>query len=175
MAQSALPPLRPARARTGRAPAAAARSALRAPWPAVIAAAGLSLFAAYVHVAYFESHWEAWWGYGTFFLATGVAQALFVPAIIQWPRAELALAGIAGNVAIVATYVMSRTEGIPLGTHEGAAERAGTIDLVCTAAEILLVGILLALVGPVARRRISGGLLGLGVLLWTLRLTGRLP
>jgi hypothetical protein len=155
--------------------AIAGRGALRAPWPAVTAAAALSFFAAWVHVASFESHWDQWWGYGVFFLATGVGQGLFAVALVQWPRPWLAITGIAGNLAIVGTYVMTRTEGIPIGTHEGAAERAGRMDLACTAAEIVLVGVLLTLTGPVARRRTFNALLALGALLWTLRLTGLLP
>jgi hypothetical protein len=155
--------------------AIAGRGALRAPWPAVTAAAALSFFAAYVHVAYFESHWDQWWGYGVFFMATGVGQGLFSAAIVQWPRPWLALTGIAGNLAIVLMYVMTRTEGIPIGTHEGAAERAGRMDLACTAAEIVLVGLLLTLLRPVARRRTFNALLLAGALLWTLRLTGLLP
>jgi hypothetical protein len=156
-------------------PAAAPVRSLTQPWLAAAAAALLSLGAAWVHLAYWESHWREWWGYGMFFLATGAAQALFAPAIVRWPRRWLLLAGVAGNLAIVGTYVLSRTQGVPIGTHAGVAERAGAADLATTAAEIVLVGVLLAMVGRTARRVVLNTMLLAGALLWTLRLTGHLP
>jgi hypothetical protein len=144
-------------------------------WRAAALAALLSLGAAWVHLAYWESHWSEWWGYGVFFIATGAGQALFAPAVVRWPRPWLLYVGIFGNLAIVLTYVISRTEGLPIGTHEGAAERAGRADLATTAAEILLVGVLLAMVGRTGRRVVINVMLLTGALLWALRITGYLP
>jgi hypothetical protein len=155
--------------------AAAGRGALRSQWLAARAAAALSLGAAWIHLAYIESHWRDWWAYGAFFLACGLAQGLFVPAILRWPRRPLVLVGIAGNLAIVGMYVVSRTAGIPLGPHARVAERAGAIDLACTAAEIALIGVLLVMVGRQGRRWILNAMLAAGVALWVLRLTGKLP
>jgi hypothetical protein len=155
--------------------AGAGRGALRAPWLAARAAAVLSLGAAWVHLAFVESHWEQWWAYGAFFLACGVGQALFVPVVLRWPRWWVVWAGIVGNVAIVGMYVVSRTYGPPVGPHERVAERAGAVDLACTAGEIVLVAVLLVLVGRRSRRWIANALLVAGVLLWVARLTGRLP
>ena len=154
--------------------AAAPRSSTGA-WRAAALAALLSLAAAWVHLAYWESHWAEWWGYGVFFIATGVGQALFAPAVVRWPRPWLLYVGIFGNLAIVLTYVISRTEGLPIGTHEGAAERAGAADLLTTADEIVLVAVLLAMVGLPARRVVINTMLLAGALLWVLRLTGYLP
>jgi len=138
-------------------------------------AGALSLAAAWVHLAYAAPHLRQWWAYGAFFIATGAGQALFAPLILYRPRAWLVLTGVAGNVAIVAMYVMSRTAGPPLGPHAHVAERAGTIDLSTTAAEIVLVAILVTMLGARTRRFIIDALLVGGVLLWALRLTGRLP
>lgn len=148
---------------------------LHAPWLAARSAAVLSLAAAYVHLAYMPSHFGQWWGYGLFFLATGVGQALFVPVILYRPRTWVVLVGIAGNLAIVCMYVVSRTAGVPVGPHAHVAERAGAIDLATTGAEIALIGVLLVMLGRGARRWIVNGLLAVGVLLWVLRLTGHLP
>jgi len=110
-------------------PTGATRTAVRARMSrAVAVAAGLSLAAAYVHLAYLESHWRSWWAYGAFFLAAGAGQALFAPAILRWPSRALALVGIAGNVAIVGMYIASRTTGVPLGPHAHVPEPAGVID-----------------------------------------------
>jgi hypothetical protein len=154
---------------------AAAPRSFTGAWRAAALAALLSLGAAWVHLAYWESHWDEWWAYGVFFIGTGAGQALFAPAIVRWPRPWLLYLGIAGNLAIVLTYVISRTEGLPIGVHEGAAERAGTADLACTAAEILLVGVLLAMAGRTGRRVAVNTMLLAGALLWALRITGYLP
>jgi hypothetical protein len=138
-------------------------------------AAALSLGVAWVHLAYAAPHLRQWWAYGAFFIAAGAGQALFAPLLLRGPRPWLVHAGIAGNVAIVGMYVMSRTAGPPLGPHAHVAERAGAIDLSTTAAEIVLVGLLLTMLGARSRRLVLDALLVGGVLLWVLRLTGRLP
>ena len=139
------------------------------------AAAALSLLAAWVHLAYAASHLRQWWAYGAFFVATGAGQALFAPLILRVPAPRLAAVGIAGNVAIVGMYVVSRTAGPPLGPHAHVPEPAGAIDLATTGAEIVLVAVLLTLLGGRARRVVANVLLAGGVLLWALRLGGQLP
>jgi hypothetical protein len=153
--------------------AVAARAAPRLAGPAV--AAALSLLAAWVHLAYTASHLRQWWAYGAFFLATGIGQALFAPLVLRRPSPVVAVVGIAGNLAIVAMYVVSRTAGPPLGPHAHVPEPAGPIDLATTGAEIALVGVLLTLLGVRTRRWAVNLLLAGGALLWALRLTGRLP
>ena len=150
--------------------------AVRRPGAAAGAAAALSLAAAWVHLAYTASHWQDWWAYGAFFLAMGVFQGLCAPAIVRRPRsAPVALGVIAGNLAIVAMYVLSRTAGIPLGPHAGVVEEAGAVDLGVTAAEVAIVACALRLLRPRPRRLLVGALLVAGSALWLLRLTGRLP
>jgi hypothetical protein len=142
---------------------------------APLVAAVLSLGAAWVHLAYTASHLRQWWAYGAFFLATGVGQALFAPLLLRRPSAWLVLTGIAGNLAIVAMYVVSRTAGPPLGPHAHIPEPAGGVDLFTTGAEIALVGVLLTLLGGRTRRWVANVLLAGGALLWALRLSGHLP
>jgi len=139
------------------------------------AAAALSLAAAWVHLAYAAPHLRQWWAYGAFFLATGAGQALFAPLLLRRPRALVIAVGVAGNVAIIGMYVVSRTYGPPLGPHARVAEVAGPIDLATTAAEVCLVGVLLTMMSPVPRRWVANLLVAFAVLLWTLRLTGSLP
>ena len=145
------------------------------PRTTVAVAAVLSLGAAWVHLAYVAPHLRQWWAYGAFFLATGAGQALFAPLILRRPRAWVIAAGVAGNVAIIAMYVVSRTYGPPLGPHAHVPEAAGPIDLATTAAEVGLVGVLLTMRGTVARRRVGNLLGAFALILWALRLTGRLP
>jgi hypothetical protein len=150
--------------------------ALRRLGPAAGAAAGLSLLAAWVHLAYVASHWQDWWAYGAFFLGMGVFQGLCAPALVRRPSsAAVALGIVAGNLAIVGMYVLSRTAGIPLGPHAGVVEEAGAIDLAVTAAEVAIVACALTLLHPRLRRLVVDALLVAGAALWLLRLTDRLP
>jgi hypothetical protein len=147
--------------------------ARRAVAPTVTAAV-LSLGAGYVHLAYMTSHWQEWWAYGAFFLAAAAGQGLFAVLVLRSRSAWLLLAGIAGNVAVVGLYVLTRTSGPPLGPRAGAIEPAGAVDLLTTAAEIAIVVALLAVLGPRARARVVNLLLVAGALLWALRATGHL-
>jgi peptidoglycan/LPS O-acetylase OafA/YrhL len=143
-------------------------------WSAAVLASGvLSLVAGWIHLAYVSSHWDYWWAYGAFFLGTGLFQALLAPALLRWPGSWTALVGIAGNVAIIGMYLWSRLYAIPMGPHKGVLERIGAVDLACTGAEVMLVGILLAIVDPRKRRWALNALLLLGVALWALRLTNQ--
>jgi hypothetical protein len=138
------------------------------------AVATVTLGTAWVHLAYFESHWAQWWAYGAFFLVVGVAQALFALLILARPRPWVAVAGIAGTLAVIGMYVASRTIGMPVGPHADFAERAGTVDLATTAAEVGVVAMLLVLVGGGTRRAVLNAVLVAGLLLWGLRLSGHL-
>jgi hypothetical protein len=140
---------------------------------AVLVSALLSLTAGWIHFAFVSSHWENWWAYGAFFLGSGVFQSLLAPALLRWPGSWTALIGIAGNVGIIGMYLWSRIYAIPLGPHKGVLERVTTVDLACTGAEVLLVGVLLGIVGPTKRRWAIDALLVLGIALWALRFTNQ--
>ena len=158
-------------------PATGSRAAAAAapPRATVAIAAALSLGAAWVHLAYVAPHLRQWWAYGAFFLATGIGQALFAPLVLRWPRPWLAIVGIAGNIAIVAMYVLSRTNGAPLGPHANVPERVGAIDLATAGAEVVLIGLLVTILGPRARRTVANALTAAGAIIWALRLTGHIP
>lgn len=150
------------------------RGELRAPRLLVHLTAALSLAAACVHFAYADSHFEDWWGYGVFFVAAGNAQALFAALLVWRPRAWLPLAGIAGNLAIVVVYVLTRTNGIPLGPHARVVEEAGAVDWLTTAAQVAIIAALVAMLDGRLRRWLINGLMLLGAVAWLLRLLGPL-
>lgn len=142
---------------------------------AVMAAAVLSLGAAWVHFAYTGSHFREWWAYGLFFLVIAIGQAVFAPAIIRWRWPALALAGIAVNLGVVVMYVWSRTIGVPMGPHQGVAEHTKLPDLATTAAEILLVAVLLTMLPRRWASWLTNLVLFAGVALWVGRLAGYVP
>jgi hypothetical protein len=78
------------------------------------AGAALSLLAGLIHLWVAPEHFEEWWGYGTFFLVSAAVQVLYAPLVLLWPTRMVLLLGIAGNLAIVALYLLTRTVGVPL-------------------------------------------------------------
>jgi hypothetical protein len=100
----------------------------------------LSWVDALVHLSVVPEHFETWWGYGLFFVATAGAQLAYGAALLRWPRRGLFLLGTAGSLFLLALYVMSRTLGIPLvGPQAGEVEDVATLDLVSKSVEVLLV------------------------------------
>ena len=81
------------------------------PKPILCVAAALSLFAALIHLWVMPEHFTEWWGYGLFFLVAAVAQVVYVPLLLRWPNRSVLLVGIAGNLAIVVLYLLTRTVG----------------------------------------------------------------
>ncbi len=105
--------------------------------PILYAAAALSLVAALIHLWVMPEHFREWWGYGAFFLASALAQVLYVPLLLGRPSRGILLLGIGGNLAIVSLYLLTRTVGIPLfGPHAGEVEGAGFMDLCATTSEL---------------------------------------
>ena len=106
-------------------------------------AGALSLVAALVHLWVMPEHFEEWWGYGTFFLISALAQVLYVPLLLRWPNQRVLLLGVGGNLAIVLLYLLTRTVGIPLfGPEAGEVEGVGFVDVCATTSEL---GIVVAL------------------------------
>ena len=110
------------------------------------AAAALSLLAGLIHSWVISEHYGEWWGYGLFFFCAASVQGCYAGTLLLWPRRLIYGLGIAGNVAIILLYVVSRTVGIPFfGPDAGMVEPAGTLDLFCTSLELALVLALAAL------------------------------
>jgi hypothetical protein len=161
-------------ARPSAAPAAGARRSRLLSNRGLFVAASLSLGAGLVHLEVTDDHWVVWWGYGLFFLLTGIGQVLYAAAVVKWPRAAVLWIGIVGNLAIVGMYLITRTNGIPAGPGAGHIERAGSGDFVTTVGEFVLAGMLIAALGPRVRSWAMTVLALAGVGLWVLRLTNNL-
>ncbi|HEY8953604.1 MAG TPA: hypothetical protein VIP78_13735 [Candidatus Dormibacteraeota bacterium] len=116
-----------------------------------------------------QQHFQEWWGYGVFFLATsicliGFGLALitdaidprYMPGDVHRIRRLMYTFGAIGNLAILGLYVLTRTAGIPLGPGSGSVEQVGAIDLVAKAAELLAVAGLVLLIVKTRSRRVGG-------------------
>ena len=150
---------------------AAGRTAPVRPARVLYAAAGFSLLAALMHLWVTPEHFEEWWGYGAFFLMAALAQVLYVPLVLRWPNRRVLLLGIAGNLAILLLYLLTRTQGIPFfGPGAGEVEGVGFVDVCATASEVgiavALGAALLQEATPKRRRMIllfvAVGLVGVG-------------
>ncbi|MES2155492.1 MAG: hypothetical protein V4510_10190 [bacterium] len=114
----------------------------------------LSIAAAGIHGGVAPQHFAEWWGYGAFFLVAGVCQGLLGLLLVTrgiespaWPweraRRPVYLAGILGNLAILALWAVTRTIGIPaFGPGAGEVEPVTTVDAAATLVEAVLVVLL---------------------------------
>ncbi len=141
-----------------------------------LVAALVSLYAGAIHLYAVGDHVGEWWGYPAFFVAVGTAQILLAVMVLLRPGALTSVVGVLTNLAVVAVYVVSRTAGVPVGPVHSAhrLEPAGTLDLAATAAEVLLVALLVCLAPGRTRRWLVDVALLVGLALWVLHLTGRL-
>jgi hypothetical protein len=111
--------------------------------PILYVAALISLTAAFIHLLVIPEHFGEWWGYGVFFVVAAAVQTLFALVLLRRPSSPVLLAGIVGNLAIVAVWIVSRTVGVPFfGPGAGEIEEIGAHDIIATAAEIALIVLL---------------------------------
>lgn len=165
--------------------------------PRVAAAMGL-LLAGGIHLAVVPEHWSVSVPITVFFVTVGLGQLLLAAlAARRWWTWFTGLV-VAGHMAVIALYVASRTVDLPFvpphdaghtvdhlpvagGIGEGIPvypgsriEPVGPLDLVCLAAELLVVGALLGLVDERWRRVLTAFAVGLALTGLAARLGGLL-
>jgi hypothetical protein len=107
--------------------------------------ASLSVGAAAIHFAVVFEHFAEYTLYGVFFLVISWAQIIW-PVILLWRPSRLWLwLGIAGNAAVIAVYVASRTAGLPFGPDLHEVESVGALDVVSCVLEFGLIAVCAAL------------------------------
>ena len=113
-----------------------------------------------VHGFVSPKHFNEWWGYGVFFLVATIAligfglalitdaiDPRYMPGDVRRVRWLMYAAGAAGNLGILALYLLTRTVGIPLGPQAGEVETVGAPDVVAKVTESLaVVGLLVLLI-----------------------------
>ena len=115
-------------------------------------AVGLSLAAAVIHFAVLEAHLVDGLLFGLFFLAVGAFQLIWAQAYLLNRGRAVAAAGVLANTAIVATWLLSRTIGVPLGPQAWVPEPVGLVDLTATSLELALIALLLPSLMPARMR-----------------------
>jgi hypothetical protein len=104
------------------------------------ALAALSVGAAAIHFAVVFEHFTEDTLYGVFFLVIAWAQLIWPAVLLLWRSSRLWLwLGVAGNAVVIATYVASRTVGLPFGPDLHSPEPVGALDVVSCVLEFGLI------------------------------------
>lgn len=98
-----------------------------------------SLAAAAIHLGVAPSHFREYAPAGTFMLAVGLFQLGWLVIARGAPSFEQVRVATIVNLAVVWTWIASRTIGLPFGPTPWMAEDVHAADLVATAAEMLIV------------------------------------
>ena len=101
--------------------------------------ASASTGAAAIHYAVAAEHFEEWWGFGLFFVASAVAQLVWAVVVVASRSRPLIWFGVIGNAAIVVLWIVTRTFGTLVGPEPAAPEPIGLADSVATAFEMTIV------------------------------------
>jgi hypothetical protein len=127
----------------------------------------LSLGAGVIHFAVSGEHFDLGWWHGTFFAVTAWFQLSWAVAITVRPARRVLAVGAAANLAVIATWAMSRIWGVPVGPGAWEPEPVALADALATGLEVGIVVISLAvLLRPALAQqsvRPSLGLAGIGV------------
>jgi hypothetical protein len=117
--------------------------AFTAKWSLALAArlvpASLALAAGAVHLAMSPIHAPSSAAEAVGFAAVGWAQIVFGIALLVRPSREVMAATIILNAGVIVAYVVSRSTGLPVGANPGDAESVGSVDLMVTMFEGVLI------------------------------------
>ncbi|WP_415952357.1 hypothetical protein [Streptomyces sp. KLOTTS4A1] len=94
-----------------------------------ILAAFASLGAAAIHFAAAPDHYAEWWAAGVFFYAVGAFQAGWTLAVLRASGTAVMLLGLVANAAVIATWAVSRTLGMPVGPGAGVPEEVTRVGV----------------------------------------------
>ena len=104
--------------------------------------ASFSAGAGIVHVVMAPSHFGASAVEGTGFLVAAWLQLALAVGLVVRPTRRVLVAAVAVNVGLVALWALSRTGGLPFGTHAHHPETVSLVDGTCVAFELLLIALL---------------------------------
>jgi hypothetical protein len=99
-----------------------------------------AITAATFHLAVMPNHFKESWLYGAFFLIAASCQVAFACLLLVRPTKKVLVAGIAGSLAIVVFWFVSRFVGVPIGPDNGGTEAVGALDVLSTLAEVVTAG-----------------------------------
>ena len=92
---------------------------------------------ALVHFAVAPEHFAEWWGFGLFFVLCAEVQLGWALLLGRIRNNRMLAVGIAGSLALVAVWALSRTTGLPFGPEPGVPEEIGLPDVVSVVLELI--------------------------------------
>lgn len=120
-----------------------AREGTRGPWLRSLAAVGV-LAAGIIHVAQVALHLAEDVHFGAFFVVVGGLQLAAALALVRACRPAWYWLGIAGSVATIGVWLVSRSLGLPFGAEPGSPEVVGMADAAASLLEgVTIVALLL--------------------------------
>jgi hypothetical protein len=140
---------------TGRS--GAGRPAIQGRENDVLLACGLAWAGGLIHLQAAVDHIDEYWLYALFFIALALAQFGWGVALYRSPRPALLVAGAAVSLAVVGLWLISRTVGLPIGPDLGSPEPVGLLDVVATADEFLIAGLMALQLQSLRGHRPSAG------------------
>jgi hypothetical protein len=116
--------------------------------------ATLSFCAGAIHLVMVPQHAQESLRIGVAFAAAGWFQIAFGAVMLTRPRRGFVWTAIAVNLLFVATWLLSRTVGLPPWSGDGGVEDMASVDLWCAVLEVaVVVGAVMVLLSPDALRR----------------------
>jgi len=126
--------------------------------------AALSCAAGVIHLVMVPQHAQESMRIGLAFAAAGWFQIGFGVAVVTRPTRTWIRIGILANVAFVASWIISRTVGLPNWTGDGGIEATKSVDALCVGFEIAIIVVAAAvLVSPRLLERWTRPVLVVGI------------
>ena len=125
----------------------------------------LSVGAGVIHFAVAGGHFDVSWWHGAFFAVVAWFQLSWAAAVLVRPTRRLLAVGAIVNTGVIATWLVSRLWGVPVGPDPWTPESVSFADGLATGLEVGIVTLaLVVLVQPaVAQRSIRPSLARVGV------------
>jgi hypothetical protein len=106
---------------------------------AALVAAALSVGAGAIHAIVVPAHLAEDLLYGGLFTVLAVTQLAWAVRLVVRPQPWLLVAGVVGNLAVVALWGLTRAVAVPFGAAAGQREAVGVLDGSCGLLELAVV------------------------------------
>ena len=112
----------------------------------------ISACAGVIHAKAMFDHATHYWLFGVFFGVLTYAQVLWAVLIYRKPDDRRSWMPVAvGSLVVVGIWIVSRSVGLPIGPWAGRAEPLGIADISASIDELVLAGLVLAMLRPRGR------------------------
>lgn len=112
----------------------------------------ISACAGVIHAKAMFDHATHYWLFGVFFGLLTYAQVLWAVMSYRKPDDRRTWMPVAvGSLAVVGIWIVSRSVGLPIGPWAGRAEALGIADISASIDELILAGLIVAMLRPRGR------------------------